>query len=126
MGGLTVSRSMFTMRMKWRFGLVAIIAAAVVGGFMPHGVLSGAESTATQMVQIAESPVSTPVLCMDATCGKGSPAPAAPAPAVALAAVLAGIAIAAAVVSTIRRQRSKAVLLPAAARDPLFHPPQFS
>ncbi len=30
------------MRMKWRFGLLAIIAAAVVGGFMPHGVLAGA------------------------------------------------------------------------------------
>jgi len=121
-----MTRSVNTMRTRWRFGLVAIIAAAVVGGFMPHGVLSGAESTATQMVQIAESPVSTPVLCMDATCGKGSPAPAAPAPAVALAAVLAGIAIAAAVVSTIRRQRSQAVLLPAGARDPLFRPPQFS
>ncbi len=113
------------MRTRWRFGLVAIIAAAVVGGFMPHGVLS-AESTATQMMQIAESPVSTPVLCMDAICGKGSPAPAAPAPALALATVLAGIAVAAAVVSTIRRQRSQAVLLPAGARDPLFHPPQFS
>jgi hypothetical protein len=118
--------SLCTMRTRWRFGLVAIIAAAVVGGFMPHGVLWGAESTATQMVQIAESPVSTPVLCMDAICGKGSPAPAAPAPALALATVLAGIAVAAAVVSTIRRQRSQAVLLPAGARDPLFHPPQFS
>ncbi len=114
------------MRMKWRFGLVAIIAVAVVGGFVPHGVLSGAEGTATQMVQIAETPVSTPVPCMDATCGKGSPAPAAPAPAVALAAVLAGVAAAAAVVSTMRRRRARAVLLPAGARDPLFHPPQFS
>jgi hypothetical protein len=114
------------MRMRWRFGLVAIIAAAVVGGFMRHGVLPTAESTAAQMVQIAETPVSTPVPCLDATCGKGSPAPAAPAAAVALAGVLAGIAAAAVVVVTIRRRRSQAVLLPAGARDPLFHPPRFS
>jgi len=112
--------------MRWRFGLVAVIAAAVVGGFVPHGALSGAESTATQMAQIAESRVSTPVLCMDATCGKGSPTPAAPSPAIALAGVLAGIAAAAASVSTIRRRRSQALLLPAGARDPLFHPPRFS
>jgi hypothetical protein len=105
---------------------VAIAAAAIVAGFAPHGALSGAESTATRMVQIAESPVTTPVLCLDATCGKGSPAPAAPSPAVALAGVLARIAAAAAAVSTIRRRRPQAVLLPAGARDPLFHPPRFS
>ena len=71
------------MRLRWRFGLVAIVAAAVVGGFMPHGVLSGAETTATEMVQIAQSPASMPLNCMDVTCGKGSPAPAAPTPTVA-------------------------------------------
>ncbi len=30
--------------MRWRIGLVAVIAAAVVGGFVPHGVLSAAET----------------------------------------------------------------------------------
>ena len=114
------------MRVRWRFGLVAIIAAAVVGGFMPHGVVSGAETTATEMVQIAQSPVSMPLNCMDVTCGKGSPAPAAPTPTVALAAVLAGIAVVAGAIAVIRRHRRQVEVLPAGSRDPLFHPPQFS
>ena len=126
MGGLSVSRSLITVRMKWRFGLVAIIAAAVVGGFMPHGVLSVAESSGAGMVQLAEAPVAMPLMCMDVTCGKGTPALSAPAPAVALAAVMAGIAVAAVAASVIRRRRALVVALPAGARDPLYHPPQFS
>jgi hypothetical protein len=114
------------MRLRWRFALLAIVAAAVVGGFMPHGVLSGAETTATEMVQIAQSPVSMPLNCMDVTCGKGSPAPAAPTPTVALAAVMAGIAVVASAVASIRRQRRQADALPAGSREPLFHPPRFS
>ena len=93
---------------------------------MPHGVVSGAETAATEMVQIAESPVSVPLNCMDVTCGKGSPAPAAPTPTVALAAVLAGIAAAAGASAVIRRHRRQVEALPVGSRDPLFHPPQFS
>jgi len=111
--------------MKWRLALAAVIAATVVGGFMPHTVLSGAQATTAEMVQVAE-PLSVPLTCVDATCGKGSPAPAAPAPAVALAAVLAGVAVAALVASAIRRRRASVVPLPAGSRNPLFHPPQFS
>jgi hypothetical protein len=114
------------MRLRWRLGLVAVIAAAVVGGFMPHGVLSATGRTTTEMVQIAESPVSVPLNCVDATCGKGSPAPPVPAPAVALAAALAAIAVVAAAAGTVRRHRGQAAVLPAESRDPLFHPPQFS
>ena len=129
MVGLSVSPSVVTMRMKWRFGLMAIIAAAVVGGFMPHGVLSAAESAGADMVQLAEAPVAPaamPLMCMDVTCGKGTPALSAPAPAVALAAVMAGIAVAVVVASVIRRRRALVVALPVGARDPLYHPPQFS
>ncbi len=78
------------------------------------------------MVQIAESPLSMPLSCMDATCGKGSPTPTAPVPAAALAAVLSGFAVAAAAGSLIRHRRAQMSVLPAGARDPLFHPPQFS
>ena len=112
--------------MRWRFGLVAIIAAAVVGGFMPHGVVSGAETAATEMVQIAESPVSVPMSCMDATCGKGSPAPAAPSPGVALVAVVGGLAVVAGGRRRHPASRRQVAVLPAGSRDPLFHPPQFS
>jgi len=126
MPGLSETLSLHAMRMKWRFGLLAIIAAAVVGGFMPHGVLAGAGADATEMVQIAEAPVAVPLHCLDATCGKGSPAPAAPTPTVALAAVLSALAAVAALGATIRRHRTQTASLPAGARDPLFHPPQFS
>jgi hypothetical protein len=122
-----MTRSLCTMRVKWRFGLVAIIAAAVVGGFMPHAVVSAAQSTGADMVRPAEAPVSPlPVNCLDVTCGKGPPASPAPAPAAALAAVLAGIALAAVAASIIRRRRALVVALPAGTRDPLFHPPRVS
>ena len=58
------------------------------------------------MVQLAETPVAMPLMCMDVTCGKGTPATSAPAPAVALAAVMAGIAVAAVAASVIRRRRA--------------------
>jgi hypothetical protein len=112
--------------MKWHLGLVAIIAAAVLGGFMPHGVLSATQSTASEMVQLAETPLAMPLNCMDVTCGKGTPASTTPAPVVALAAVLTGLAVTALATSSIRRRRALAAALPAGTRDPLFRPPQFS
>ena len=126
MPGLSATPNLHAMRVHWRFGLVAIIAAAVLGGFMPRGVLSGSQINATEMVQIAEVPLATPLHCLDTTCGKESPAPAAPTPTVALAAVLAAFAVVAALGAAFRRHRTQAASLPAGARDPLFHPPQFS
>ena len=126
MAGLSETFSVHAMRMRWRFGLVAIGAAAVVGGFVPHGVLTGARADVTEMVQVAEASVATPLHCLDATCGKESPAPTAPTPTVALAAVLAALAAVAALGATVRRHRAQTASLPSGARDPVFHPPQFS
>jgi hypothetical protein len=114
------------MRLGWRFGLVAIVAAAVVGGLVPHAIVSGAGNAATEMVRVADATVSAPVTCLDATCGKGSPAPAAPSPAVALAVVLGAAVIVAATRAMIRRRRAQLLALPDGVRDPLFHPPRFS
>jgi hypothetical protein len=115
------------MAMKWRFCLLAIIAAAVVGGLMPHGAVNGTETAATEIVQAGESPLSVPISCFDATCGKGTPAAPAPSPGVALVvAVVGGLAALALIPSIIRRRRLQAAVLPAGIRDPLFHPPQFS
>ena len=47
---------------------------------MPHGALSATETSATQVMRVVEAPLSGPLNCADATCGKGSPAPAAPSP----------------------------------------------
>jgi len=114
------------MSVRWRIGLVAVIAAAVVGGFLPHGVLSAAEASVAQAALTAEAPLSSPINCLDATCGKGSPAPAAPSPGVALVAVVTGMLAAAAAAACVRRRRRRVRALPPGARDPLFHPPQVS
>jgi hypothetical protein len=114
------------MSLRWRIGLVAVIAAAIVGGFLPHGVLSAADTSATQVVRVVEGPVSVPVNCADATCGKGSPAPAAPSPGLVLMAVVAGALGLAAAAAFIRRRQGQVVALPAGTRDRPFHPPQFS
>ncbi len=114
------------MPLKWRLGLVAIVAAAVIGGLVPHTAISGAGSAAREMVTVADSTIAGPVTCADATCDKGSPAPTAPSPGVALAAVLGAAVIVAATLAIIRRRRGQLLALPAGTRDPLFHPPQFS
>jgi hypothetical protein len=126
MASLLSTRNLHGMSLRWRIGLVAIIAAAVVGGFLPHGVLSTADAAAAQAARMAEVPLSAPVTCLDASCGKGSPAPAAPSPGVALVAVVTGMMAAAAAAACIRRRRGRVLTLPAGVRDPLFHPPQFS
>ena len=104
----------------------AVIAAVIVGGFLPHGALSDAQSAAKEMVQAAEAPLTAPSTCVDATCGKGSPAASAPTPTVALAGVLSGLALAAIAAARLRRHQARAEPLPAGAPDPLFRPPQFS
>jgi len=123
---LTATRSLDEVRVRWRLALVVLMAAAVVGGFVPHAAWSAAESAGAEMVQLAESPVTPPSACTDVTCGKGTPATAAPSPAVALAVVLGGLAAAAIAASLVRRRRPHVAPLPAGARDPLFRPPQFS
>jgi hypothetical protein len=112
--------------MTWRLGLVAVVAAAVLGGLVPHAVASGTESAGVAMIQAVESPLGSPTTCVDATCGKGSPAPATPTPAVALVAVLGGLVLAATASALIRRRSAWAGALPSGRHVPPFHPPQFS
>jgi hypothetical protein len=114
------------MGITWRLGLVAVVAAAVLGGLVPHAVASGTENAGAAMIQAVESPLASPTTCVDATCGKGAPTPAAPSPAVALVAVLGGLAVAAAASGLIRRRSAWAGALPSGRPLPLFHPPQFS
>ena len=110
--------------MGWRIGLVAVVAAAVLGALVPHAVVSGAESAGTTMVQAVESPPASPTSCADATCGKGSPAPTAPSPVVALVpAVLGALAVAAAVAARVRRRPAEVGALPSGPSRPAnYHP----
>lgn len=114
------------MRVRWRIGLLVLAAAAVVGAFVPHAALSAAESTSTEMVQLAEAPFAPASSCTDVSCNKGSPAPAAPSPGVTLAVLIGGLAVAVVAAALVRRRQHQVAPLPAGARDPLFHPPQFS
>jgi hypothetical protein len=111
---------------RWRVALAAVVAAAIIGGLVPHLVLSGAQVATTDMVRAAEAPFGALPTCLDATCGKGSPAAPAPTPMVALAGVLSALALAVIAAARLRRRRAPLAPLPAGAPDPLFHPPQFS
>jgi hypothetical protein len=114
------------MGVKHRIALAVVLAAAVFGGLMPHVIGSAERSTASLVSTIFEEPLSGHNFCIDAVCGKGSPTPAAPTTPVGLAAFLASILITAEYVSAVRRRRHRVAALPRGARDPLFHPPQFS
>lgn len=109
-----------------RVALAAVIATAVVGGFLPHGVLFVAQNASRELAQAAEAPLVSAPNCVDATCGKGSPAAPAPTPVIALAGVLSGLALAGLAAARWRRHRAQSTPLPAGVPDPLFHPPQFS
>jgi hypothetical protein len=114
------------MSIRWRIGLAAVIAAAVLGGFVPHTALAVTDASATHVVRAVEAPLSGSVNCVDATCGKGNTAPAAPTPGLALVALVAGVLGVAAAAACVRRRRGQDMALPVGVRDPLFHPPQFS
>lgn len=115
------------MSARWRVALAAVIAAVIVGGFLPHGVLSlaGDASATTEMLQAGEAPFAALPNCAD-ICGKGSPASPVPTPMVALAGVLSAVALAAVLAARARRRPDQVVPLPAGAPDRLLRPPQFS
>jgi hypothetical protein len=109
-----------------RLLLVAVLAAALVAGFVPHGALSGASTRATEIVRTVEAPLDWPLRCLDATCGKGAPTAPAPVPGVVLAAALGGMVTALVLSTSARRRRLRAVPLPGGVTDPFFHPPKSS
>jgi hypothetical protein len=108
-----------------RLLLVAVLAAALVAGFVPHGVLSAGSGRAAEVVRTVEAPLDG-LHCFDATCGKGTPTAPTPVPGVVLAAVLGGMVTALAVSASARRRRLHAAPLPAGVTDPFFHPPKSS
>ena len=123
---LSATHNLYGMSTQWRIGLAAIVAAVVIGGFVPHAVLSGAGATATQVVQIAEVPVSGPVRLRRRHLREGQPGTGGARPGRGLAAVIGGIVAAAAAVALVRRRPGRTLALPAGTRHSLFHPPQFS
>jgi hypothetical protein len=111
---------------RLNLALAAVVAVAVLGGLVPHSVMSGMATMTRPAVAILEEPLSVPVSCADAVCGKGSPVPSAPSPAVALVAVVGAAVVTALAAIAFRHRRSHPAPLPAGVRDALFRPPRFS
>jgi hypothetical protein len=121
-----MSHSLKFVRARLQLVLAALVAVAILGGLVPHSVTSEAATMVRPAVAILEEPLSTPVSCADAVCGKGSPAPSPPSAAVALVAVVGAAVLTALAVMAFRHRRTHPAPLPAGVRDGLFRPPRSS
>ena len=110
----------------WRWCLVVVMAATVLGGFMPRALLSDAMAPARAMVVSIETAPTFPTSCLDATCGKGAPAPATPVLTIAALAAIAVAMLCAATGLVTRPFRRTVRALPPGRSTPVFRPPQFS
>jgi hypothetical protein len=114
------------MSRRWRWSLVVLIAATVLGGFMPRALLTDAIVPVRSAFTLVEEAPIAPSGCLDATCGKGAPAPATPSLTLVAVAVAAAIAAALVAVSWHRRRRSLAYALLPGSPSTLLRPPQYS
>jgi hypothetical protein len=114
------------MKLRWRWSLVVVLAAMVLGGFIPQALLAGSHTPASMTVISTAGPPTFPSGCAGASCDKG--APAAPTPSLIIAALAAtvGVVVSIAARSGYRRFRSRAHALPRGTFAVLFRPPQFS
>jgi len=123
---LGIVRILKSVRRHLQLALAAVVAVAILGGFVPHSVTSDIATAARPAVAILEEPLSIPISCADSMCGKGSPVPSAPSPAVALVAVVGAAVVMALAAMAFRHRRTHPAPLPAGVRDGLFRPPRFS
>jgi hypothetical protein len=114
------------MSRRWRWSLVAVIAAAALGSFLPSALLTAHAPSRTMAALTAQEPSVSPTGCFIASCGKGSPAPAAPTLTLAAVATLAAAAVLVAARSRRIGRRQFSTALPRGIALTLFHPPQFS
>jgi hypothetical protein len=114
------------MSVRWRWSLVLVLAALVLGGFIPQALLTGTHAPASMTVASRTGPPTFPSGCSGASCNKSSPG--APTPSLTIAALVAtvGIVGAAALNRFSRRNRSGTHALPRGSILTLFRPPQFS
>jgi hypothetical protein len=114
------------MSLRWRWSLVVVLAAIVLGGFMPQALLSKPFLPVSPMAVALQDAPAFPSGCTGVSCNKG--APAAPTPAltiVALAGLTAAVVRAAGGRAS-KRIRSLVRTLPRGTVPVLFRPPQFS
>jgi hypothetical protein len=114
------------MSLRWRWSLVVVLAAMVLGGFLPQTILGGSHAPATLTVATYVGPPTFPSGCSGSSCGRTAPTPAAP------VLTIAGLAAATATVVRAkggywsRRIRPRMRSLPRGTVMSLFRPPQLS
>jgi hypothetical protein len=114
------------MKLRWRWSLVAVLAAMVFAGFMPQALLAGSHTPGSMAVVSTAGPPTFPSGCAGASCGKSSPAAPTPTLTIAALAATVGVIAAAAALRTSRRHQSRAHALPRGSITTLFRPPQFA
>jgi hypothetical protein len=102
-----------------------VLAAIVLGGFMPQAVLSGSH-VPSATTQVAEGPPTFPSGCSGAACGRSTPVAATPVLTIAALLAIAGAVVAATGSGLTRRVRSHVHGLARGIAMTLFHPPRFS
>jgi hypothetical protein len=114
------------MSLRWRWSLVVVLAATVLGGFMPQALLSGSHAPASMATISRTGPPTFPSGCSGNDCGKS--APVAPTPSLMIAALagMAGVLASVAAGPVSRRIRSRRRSLPRGTVQFQFHPPKFS
>ncbi len=114
------------MSLRARLSTVVVLAAIVLGGFMPQALLTGTYAAPGQTAIARVGPPTFPSGCIGTTCTKG--APAAPTPVLTIAALagIVGVLLRASGGGWARRIRTLAHRLPRGVASSLFHPPQFS
>jgi ABC-type Fe3+ transport system permease subunit len=114
------------MSVRWRWSLVVVLAAMVLGGFIPQAFLVGRLAPASMAVASRTGPPTFPSGCSGASCSKSSPGAPTPSLTIAALAATVGIAAAAALNRFSRRNRPGAHALPRGSTLTLLRPPQFS
>lgn len=114
------------MKLCWRWSLVVVLAAMVLGAFIPQALLAGSHTPASMTVISSAGPPTFPSGCAGASCDKGSPAAPTPSLVIAALAATVGAVVCIAAGRFTRRRRPRIPALPRGMVATLFRPPRFS
>lgn len=114
------------MSLRWRWSLVVVLAAMVLGSFIPQAFLHGALTPASMTTVAPQGPPTFPSGCAGTNCGKSAPTPATPALTIAALTAAAALAVRVAAGYRSRRIRPQSHVLPRGSLATPFHPPKFS
>jgi hypothetical protein len=114
------------MSLRWRWSLVVVLAAVVLGSLLPQTFLQGSLSTATMTAVAPTGPPTFPSGCAGASCSRSAPTPVVPILGIAGVAAMTGLVVRAVASYRSRRIRTQRAELPRGMVAALFRPPQFS